>query len=303
MTDTGHHCATTLTSGFALERAERVSFGLDAVEAAVNGSASTAQSGAQRRVAVLARALETEVIPRLVLSRQHGMTSAAPGAPVPQPADVAALVELAMRGDLAGAMALVATLRARDVPLERIYLDLLAPTAHRLGEMWLEDRCDFTTVTIGLCCLQQLVLENHHAFGPRHGQSGAARRVLLAPVPGEQHSFGLLMVSEFFRRQGWEVSSGSGTSARELVAMVRRQWFAVVGFTMSTDTRLDSLAALIRDVRRASRNPNIGILVGGNAFIERPELAGLVGADATAVDGQQAVLKAETLLALLLVET
>lgn len=303
MTDTGHHCAAALTTGFAPERTDRMTYGSETEEAATAAFPAMARTAARRRVAVLARALETEVIPRLVLSRQDAGSATPSMAPGPGPEDVSALVELAIRGDLVGAMTLIGTLRARDVSLERIYLDLLAPTARKLGDMWAEDRCDFTTVTIGLCCLQQLVLENHHAFGPRHGQRGAARRILLAPVPGEQHSFGLLMVSEFFRRQGWEVSSGTGTTARELVAVVRRQWFGVIGFTMASDSRLDALAALIRDVRRASRNPNIGILVGGQAFLERPELAGLVGADATATDGQQAVLKAETLLALLLVET
>jgi methanogenic corrinoid protein MtbC1 len=33
--------------------------------------------------------------------------------------------------------------------------------------------------------------------------------------------------------------------------------------------------------------------VGGPVLIDRPELAALVGADATAVDGAQAVLRAE----------
>ena len=40
-------------------------------------------------------------------------------------------------------------------------------------------------------------------------------------------------------------------------------------------------------------------MVGGRVFAEKPELAGLVGADATATDGRQAALQAETLLALL----
>jgi len=110
------------------------------------------------------------------------------------------------------------------------------------------------------------------------------------------------MVGEFFRRQGWEVSSGTGLSAREIVALVRRQWFAAIGFSLACEERLDLLARTIREVRRASRNPQIGVLVGGRVFVERPEAAALAGADATAVDGQQAALKAETLLALLLRE-
>lgn len=259
----------------------------------------------QRQVALLAKALEAEVIPRLLLARHASAEPAYLDGGAAEPlteADITGLAAIVMQGDLSGATAYVATLRARNLPLERIYLELLAPVARHLGELWADDRCDFTSVTIGLCCLQQLVLENSASFGPRPGRRGPDRRVLLAPAPGEQHSFGLLMVGEFFRRQGWDVCSATGAPAREIVAMTRKQWFSMVGFSMACDSRLDALAALIRDIRRATRNPHLGVLVGGKAFIERPELAALVGADATASDSQQAVLKAETLLALLVQE-
>jgi len=53
------------------------------------------------------------------------------------------------------------------------------------------------------------------------------------------------------------------------------------------------LTATICALRRASRNREIGVLVGGPLLIEKPELAEIVGADATAADGPQAVLRAE----------
>ncbi|WP_237213429.1 cobalamin B12-binding domain-containing protein [Falsiroseomonas oryziterrae] len=299
MTDSASPNAAALSEGDL--SASFASFGADF------GDALAPDAGVisgRRRVALLARALESEVIPRLVLSRHTGGFPAREAAdqPGPDAADVDAMVHAALRGDLAGASALIGQHRARNLPLERIYLELLAPVARRLGAMWEEDRCDFTAVTIGLCCLQQLVLENSHAFGPRPGRRDTERRILLAPVPGEQHSFGLLMVGEFFRRQGWDVCSGTGASGRELVATTRKQWFSMIGFSLSSESRLDTLAQLIREIRRASRNPHLGVMVGGGVFAERPELAALVGADATAADGQQAVLKAETLLALLVQE-
>ncbi|MGG5811060.1 cobalamin B12-binding domain-containing protein [Falsiroseomonas sp. CW058] len=255
----------------------------------------------RRRGALLARTLETEVIPRLVLARRGAAAHAeVPGAECAVAAeDVALLAGLVTHNDLPGGMAHLGVLRARGIPIERLYLDLLAPVARRLGEMWEEDRCDFTTVTIGLCCLQQLVMEHSAAFRPRAAPRDLDRRVLLTPLPGEQHSFGLLMVGEFFRRQGWDVHSATGAGARELAALVRRQWFAMVGLSVSSDSRLEGLASIIRELRRESRNRQLGVLVGGRVFSEQPELATLVGADATAQDGQQAVLKAETMLALL----
>jgi methanogenic corrinoid protein MtbC1 len=266
------------------------------------GGARQLKASEHRRVALLAHTLENEVIPRLVLARREATPPAyidnASGM-APSAEDVAVLTALAQQGDLSGSLAYIGGLRSRGMPLERVYLGLLAPVARRLGEMWEQDACDFTAVTVGLCCLQQVVLEHSSGFQPRFGKREVERRILLAPVPGEQHSFGLLMVGEFFRRQGWDVCSGTGATAREIVALVRKEWFALVGFSLSCDSRLDTLASAIRDIRRASRNPQIGVLVGGKVFVDQPELATLVGADATAADGQQAALKAETLLALL----
>lgn len=300
MTDSAMHTVAELSGGLSVR--DEALFALDDLP---THAAPLGRAAEHRRVALLARALESEVIPRLVLARQSSGQPAYRLAETarPTPDDIEALSRHVLQGDLASAMTQVAALRARDMPLEHIYLEVLAPVARHLGDMWDADRCDFTAVTVGLCCLQQLVLENSHAFGPRPGRRNSERRILLAPVPGEQHSFGLLMVGEFFRRQGWDVCSATGAAAREIVATTRKQWFSMVGFTMASDDRLEAMAALIRDIRRASRNPSIGVLVGGQAFAERPELTALVGADATATDGQQAVLKAETLLALLVQDT
>lgn len=253
------------------------------------------------RVALVVRTLEQDVIPRLVAAHRQATTPAsidrAPSA-VPTEADVSTVTALALRGDQPDIEAYADALQARGVALERIYLELLAPVARRLGEMWESDECDFATVTMGLCALQQTVLHlGRHLSWHRRGPA-MARRVALSPVPGEQHTLGLLIVTEFFRRGGWEVWSGSGESAQAIVAKVGAEHFAIAGFTLGREDEVKLLARLIRNVRRASLNRGIGILVGGPIFLARPDLALESGADAMAVDGEQAVLQAETLLAL-----
>lgn len=256
----------------------------------------------RNRVAVLARTLETDIIPRLLLAHRGTIAAAyvdrgPSGAPGPE--DVGTLTGLAMRADLPAALSYLEGLRSRGIPIERLYLDLLAPVARRLGVMWEEDECDFTTVTIGLSCLHQLVREYSPAFILRTPRAEPDRRVLLAPAPGEQHSFGVLVVEQFFRGAGWDVWSGAGVDRLEILEAAQRIWFGVAGFSLACDDHIGDLAMLIRDVRRASRNAGLGILVGGPLFVERPDLVSLVGADATAADGRQATLQAETMLALL----
>lgn len=256
----------------------------------------------RNRVAVIARTLETDIIPRLLLAHR----ASAPAAYVetanstsPTPAEVETLAALTMRADLTGALSYLEGLRSRGLSLERLYIELLAPAARRLGVMWEDDACDFTAVTIGLSCLHQLVREYSPAFTTRTPRVEPDRRALLATAPGEQHSFGVLVVEQFFRGAGWDVWSGAGVERAEIIEAAHRMWFGIAGFSLACEDHIGELALLIRDVRRASRNAGVGILVGGPLFIERPDLASRVGADATAADGRQATLQAETILALL----
>lgn len=256
----------------------------------------------RKGAALLARTLESDIIPRLLLAHRqvtapgyldHGATTD------PRPQDVAAVAGLAMRADLPGLLSYVEGLRARGLPMDRLYLELFAPAARRLGEMWEEDDCDFTAVTIGLSCLHQAVREFNPSFVARAPRAEPERRILLATTPGEQHSFGILVVEQFFRGAGWDVWSGANADRAEILEAAHRIWFGVAGFSLACEAHIGTLAMLIRDVRRASCNAGIGILVGGPLFLEHPELVSLVGADASAGDGRQATLQAETMLALL----
>jgi methanogenic corrinoid protein MtbC1 len=110
---------------------------------------------------------------------------------------------------------------------------------------------------------------------------------------------GLQIVAEFLRRAGWQVLSGTPESRQSLLDLVRQDWFAMVGLSTACSTRLESLATVVRLIRRASRNPAVGIMVGGPVFIDHPELAAAIGADATAVDGRQAARQAENVLDLM----
>ena len=251
---------------------------------------------------LLARAVEAEVVPRLVLAHQACADGvpAGPDGPVPGPEDVVALVALALTSDVPTTVAFIDTLRARGVAMERLYLELLAPAARRIGQLWVEDLCSFADVTLALGRLQLVLRELSPAFVPRAGAPrDRRRRAALVAMPGEQHTFGLSVVAEFFLRAGWEVWSEPAPSGAQLAEVVRAQWFAVVGLSVSCDAAVERLPGVIRSVRRASRNPGLGVMVGGRVFFDHPELAAQVGADATATDGRQAALQAETLLALL----
>jgi methanogenic corrinoid protein MtbC1 len=82
----------------------------------------------------------------------------------------------------------------------------------------------------------------------------------------------------------------------DLCAVVGRQWFELIGLTVSTDACLGDVPAMVAALRAASKNPAVGIIVGGAIFSEHPELATRVGADGTAPDAARALLMAERLV-------
>jgi methanogenic corrinoid protein MtbC1 len=264
-------------------------------------------AGAQRprdkaaeRLADLARAIESQIVPRLVLARRAARVGTEPPEQsAPGAEHVARLTQLILEQNEHAAAAHVQALRARGTALETIFLQLLAPTARRLGRLWETDHCDFTQVTLGLWQLQQLLRSLSPGFMEGAAGRGHGLRALLVPVPGEQHIFGVSMVAEFFRRMGWDVWSAPLASSEDLRDLVRSEWFAMVGFSAGSERRLDDVSASIRAVRRASCNREIGVMVGGPLFREDPELVSRVGADATAVDARQAALQAQDLLLLL----
>ena len=260
---------------------------------AAAGMAVDANLDATRaRVARLARAIETEVIPRLV---QHHRDPSDDGAPHPNEAEVEVLVRALVADSEVRIVALLEAVQARGVGLGLIYTDLLAPAARRLGEMWEDDSADFATVTVGLGRLQRLLRHLSPAFGSEVQHPPHGRRVVLTQPDTEQHIFGLSMVAEFFRRDGWDVLGGVAGVGIDAVAWVRRDWFDAVGFSIGSELSLDWLRQTIEEVRRVSRNPAVVVLVGGPLFTLNPGWARDVGADAT-TDGRTAPQLAETIV-------
>lgn len=246
----------------------------------------------------LVRIVSTEIVPRLL--RIHNVV--APDlCPVellrnsfhPDAADVADLAAIVLGEDLDAAAAYITLLRERGLEMETLYIELLEPTARHLGTMWDNDECDFIDVTIGVGRLQALLA----IFNETHvlPQIGDRRIVFMATAPGNQHSFGASMIERLLTAAGWQVEANFSGSAEEIVATVRDGWFAVVGLAAGSTGDLDALKSTIVRVRAESRNPTIGVMVGGPMFTANPSLATDMGADATAPNAPTAVLAAQKL--------
>lgn len=262
-----------------------------------HGIDHAADHAADRSAAVpdaLARIVEGEILPRLMLAHRRAPRGAAAGRG-PTPAEIAAFSAMLLAPGPVDIDAQVAALRDGGLPLPRLLLDLLAPAARHLGALWEEDACDFLAVTEGLGRLQ--------AIGRRvcaqledDSVAPAGRSILLLPCPGETHLFGLSIVASFFREAGWDVTIACPGPDGDAVAPVREGWFDVVGLSLSCEVFLPALAAVVPALRGASRNPDLRVIVGGPLFARGGADAHGVGADACAPDGRQAPRVAGALL-------
>jgi methanogenic corrinoid protein MtbC1 len=248
-------------------------------------------NGSDHTVAVLAQAIQHEIIPRLMLAHRMPIGCDVPPevAKVEVSAEeVTAFGQLILTRREDQAFACITRMRAAGAPIEAIYLDLLAPAARYLGELWEEDLCDFTDVTLGLGHLQKMLRDlnkevEQSKYPPPNGLS-----ILLVPTPGEQHTFGLSMVAELFRKQGWEVVGGPYDLADSPPEMAGQRNFDVIGYSIATLQNIENLTKSISQVRQRSKNKAVCIMVGGPLVTLNPQSASSVGADLVASDAQQA---------------
>ncbi len=234
--------------------------------------------------------LEAQVMPRLLrVTRQDAGLATQGFAAGLSRADVEAFGQLCAAGDRQGCLALVQRLRAEGLQPEHLLVELVAPAARHLGQRWDEDTLDFTSVTVGLALMHEVV----HAFGyeihdgPQ--ESAEVRRVMLASAPGSQHLLGLSIVSEFFRKAGWQVVLEVSPSSAELRRAVANEWFDLVGLSVALDSQLTELPGLVSRLRADSRNPQVPVMLGGPAFLMGDVSAEQFGAQAVCLDARESI--------------
>lgn len=251
----------------------------------------------------LSSLIESEIIPRLLVAHATmapAVARANGGSPkttsLIDGAEIEALGVLVMQVEADVVLAHIEGILARGITVDSVMVDLMAPTARFLGELWEDDRCDFVDVTMGLWRLQEVVHEIAARFPADRAHVLGGHRALFAAMPGDQHNFGTVVIDEVFRRDGWITDRLGDVETAELLKRVADDWFDIVGLTISCDAHTATLPSLIAALRNVSRNPQLCIMVGGRVFNAAPHLARQLGADGTAVDAKVALQVAAKLV-------
>jgi len=173
--------------------------------------------------------------------------------------------------------------------LEDIYLHGITPCARLLGVWWSEDRLDFAMTTIASTHLQQLLHDFSDEFLQENTPVRHGRSVLLLTEPGAQHSMGLFMLGEFFKRAGWTVCTGVPTSVADFNHCCHSDWFDAVGVSVSTDRQLGAMASSLSRLPHSAPNPLAHRFVGGPMAFVAPESLSVLGCEVVAQDAASTV--------------
>ena len=205
--------------------------------------------------------------------------------------------ELPLRMEADGLLSEVDGLMAQGVALDTIYIELLAPAARRLGELWEQDQCDFVDVTMGLWRLQEVLQEISARSTSRASLLKAdAKRAMFLPMPGDQHFMGPQVLEDVFAHAGWDTILMTKPLRKEVLDLLSRESFDLVALTLSRDCPSAAVRNIIRAMRSVSLNEHIRILVGGRMINQNPALVAEVGADGTGADARAALEVGERLV-------
>ena len=249
--------------------------------------------------------IEAEVIPRLreaLAARLAAVHSPLALHRVDCAPDVEWLADKLAAGDYEAVGARIEAARSGGLSLERIYLDWLMPTAIHLTEQLADDLRGLAETTLAFHNLQRsLRLYAAECCAEKGQPESGLRALLVAPTeagvdPGLP-VFGLLLMSEFFRREGWDARAERDIKGGSFRDTVLNEWFDLVEVLATGERDLDAIASGIRLIRRGSPNPAVGVIACGRVFQDHPELVRMVGADRSAADPLSSLSEAKHLVA------
>ena len=249
-------------------------------------------------------ALEEEIITRLLMAHRNKTNivkefelekaSSATGGVGAR--NIEDLTDLLLKGDLSVSKSYLRTLIEDGISIERIYLDLLQPVARKLGVCWENDSLDFATITLAVWHINQLMYYLSPEFLHKELDLEKSRgKIMLFPSIGSQHTLGLFMLAEFFRKASWEVFADPALIEDDIFEILKDEDFQIVGISIGSYDHKKSTKKLISDIRKMF-GTSLKIIIGGPLAVYETNLFRELRADGQAADAREAVILANSLV-------
>jgi MerR family transcriptional regulator, light-induced transcriptional regulator len=189
--------------------------------------------------------------------------------------------------DQEGAQRLLRRALDAGLPLRALYLDVLEPVQHQIGELWVANRLSIADEHY-CTAITQLVLAEAYPRVIRASERGP--RVVASCVPGELHEIGGRMVADFFQLDGWDaVYLGEPARCEQVLCALRETRAQLLALSVTMPFNLPSAAEIITRVRARAEFDHVKILLGGRALTLSERTFRELGADGTATRADRAV--------------
>ena len=175
---------------------------------------------------------------------------------------------------------MIAAAVARGAPVAALYLDVLTAALHEVGLRW--ERAELTVAQehLATAITQSLLAQLAGSLAPAALERSRGT-VIVACTPGELHALGAQMVADFLEANGWAVRHlGASTPPDALAQLAGSLGVTAVALSTSLPDRLPDARRACALLRELPNRPLI--VVGGQGYGGRPDLARRVGADALA---------------------
>ncbi len=205
-----------------------------------------------------------------------------------------AFVDALLGDSPAAAGRIVAQQRRDGASLESVYLKMLAQSVQRLGAMWEDDSLSFIGLTVAAGRVFEIMRNLRYEIAPVIRDDAGRRSILLASVPGDQHTVGVTIAADLLRAAGWGVCLETGLDHDALMARIAGGNERVVGLSASNIDHAVPLTRAILALR--IERPDALLVVGGGIIDQEPDLNALLHADFLARPGENPVASLEALI-------
>jgi len=179
--------------------------------------------------------------------------------------------------------------------LKEIYLDLLQPTLYKVGDLWQQRIITVAKEHYITAAIQHIIGKLYPLLFTNKGNASHSMTAVCAG--DELHEIGMRMIADFFELSGWDSHFlGSNIPVQLIVEHLMEHPTDILAISATTSSFLIDVKNLIKTIKNHPTLNTIKIIVGGKVFNETPNLWKSLGADAYALNPEQAILFANILV-------
>ena len=189
---------------------------------------------------------------------------------------------------------LIDELVQKNIPVDQIYENIFQATQYEVGVLWQQNKINVANEHY-CTAATQLIMSRLYPLIFSNKKNGL--KLVACSVSRELHELGIRMVADFFEMDGWDTYyMGSNMPDAHLIQALRENEANLLAISVTLPMHIGKVKELIRNIREMDEFSHLKIMAGGYPFGIVPELSKSIGADATAKNARQAVLKANSML-------